>query len=78
MRISGYGQTGPYRDRAGFDRVALAYAGLTALTGYPDRPPVRPGYFVADYGAGVFAAFGALAALRARERPRPGRRCCPL
>ncbi len=67
VRISGYGQTGPYRDRAGFDRVALAFAGLTALTGYPELPPVRPGYFVADYGAGVFAAFGALAALRARD-----------
>ncbi|PWB46905.1 MAG: formyl-CoA transferase [Dehalococcoidia bacterium] len=67
VRISGYGQTGPYRDRAGFDRVALAFAGITALTGYPGLPPVRPGYFVADYGAGIFAAFGALAALRARE-----------
>ena len=67
VRISGYGQTGPYRDRAGFDRVALAFAGITALTGYPGLPPVRPGYFVADYGAGIFAAFGALAALRARD-----------
>lgn len=67
VRISGYGQTGPYRDRAGFDRVALAFAGITAVTGYPGLPPVRPGYFIADYGAGIFAAFGALAALRARE-----------
>lgn len=67
VRISGYGQTGPYRDRAGFDRVALAFAGITGLTGYADRAPVRPGYFVADYGAGIFAAFGALAALRARD-----------
>lgn len=67
VRISGYGQDGPYRDRSAFDRVALAFAGITAVTGYPDRPPVRPGYFVADYGAGIFAAFGALAALRARE-----------
>jgi crotonobetainyl-CoA:carnitine CoA-transferase CaiB-like acyl-CoA transferase len=67
VRISGYGQTGPYRDRAGFDRVALAFAGMTGVTGYPDLPPVRPGYFVADYGAGVFAAFGALAALRHRD-----------
>ena len=46
VRISGYGQTGPYKDRAGFDRVALAFAGITGLTGYPDRPPVRPGYGV--------------------------------
>ena len=67
VRISGYGQTGPYRDRAGFDRVALAFAGMTGLTGYGDRPPVRPAYFVADYGAGVFAAFGALAAIQARH-----------
>jgi crotonobetainyl-CoA:carnitine CoA-transferase CaiB-like acyl-CoA transferase len=67
VRISGYGQTGPYKDRAGFDRVALAFAGITGLTGYADRPPVRPGYFVADYGAGMFAAFGAMLALRARE-----------
>jgi crotonobetainyl-CoA:carnitine CoA-transferase CaiB-like acyl-CoA transferase len=67
VRISGYGQTGPYKDRAGFDRVALAFAGITGLTGYPDRPPVRPGYFVADYGAGMFAAFGAMLALRARD-----------
>jgi len=72
VRISGYGQTGPYRDRAGFDRVALAFAGMTGLTGYPDRPPIRPAYFVADYGAGVFAAFGALAALRAREQTGRG------
>jgi crotonobetainyl-CoA:carnitine CoA-transferase CaiB-like acyl-CoA transferase len=72
VRISGYGQTGPYRDRAGFDRVALAFAGITALTGYPGLPPVRPGYFVADYGAGIFAAFGALGALRAREQTGRG------
>ncbi len=68
VRISGYGQTGPYKDRAGFDRVALAFAGITGLTGYADRPPVRPGYFVADYGAGIFAAFGAMVALKAREQ----------
>lgn len=67
VRISGYGQTGPYRDRGGFDRVALAFGGMTGVTGDADRPPVRPGYFAADYGAGVFAAFGALAALRARD-----------
>lgn len=67
VRISGWGQTGPYRDRGGFDRVALAFAGITALTGYEDRPPVRPGYFVADYGTGIFAAFGAVTALRYRD-----------
>jgi crotonobetainyl-CoA:carnitine CoA-transferase CaiB-like acyl-CoA transferase len=72
VRVSGYGQTGPYRDRAGFDRVALGFSGITYATGYPDRPPVRPGYFVADYGAGVFAAFGALAALEARRKTGQG------
>ena len=67
VRVSGYGQTGPYRERAGFDRVALGFAGMTYTTGASDGPPVRPGYMVADYSAGVFAAFGALAALRARD-----------
>ncbi len=67
VRISGYGQTGPYADKGGFDRVALAFGGATAVTGEEGRPPVRPGYFFADYGAGVFAAFGTLAALRARD-----------
>ena len=66
-RVSGYGQTGPYREKAGFDRVALGFAGMTYTTGTPDRPPVRPGYMVADYSAGVFAAFGVMAALRARD-----------
>ena len=72
VRISGYGQTGPYKDRAGFDRVALAFAGITYATGNEDRDPVRPGYFVADYGSGVFGAFGALLALQARDRTGRG------
>ena len=72
VRISGYGQTGPYRERAGFDRVALSFGGLTALTGEADRPPVRPGYMIADYGAGTFAALGALLALQARQRTGRG------
>ncbi|HKS92636.1 MAG TPA: CoA transferase [Tepidiformaceae bacterium] len=72
VRISGWGQSGPYRDKGGFDRVALAFAGITALTGYEDRPPVRPGYFVADYGAGIFAAFGAVTALRYRDQTGKG------
>ena len=66
-RVSGYGQTGPYRERAGFDRVALGFAGMTYQTGWADGPPVRPGYMVADYSAGVFAAMGTLMALRARD-----------
>ena len=66
-RVSGYGQTGPYRDKAGFDRVALGFAGMTYQTGWADGPPVRPGYMVADYSAGVFAAMGTMMALRARD-----------
>ena len=66
-RVSGFGQTGPYRERAGFDRVALGFAGMTYQTGWADGPPVRPGYMVADYSAGVFAAMGTLMALRARD-----------
>ncbi|MFN0147425.1 MAG: CaiB/BaiF CoA transferase family protein [Dehalococcoidia bacterium] len=72
VRISGYGQTGPYRDKASFDRVALAFSGMTYTTGYADRPPVRPGFFVADYGAGTFAAFGAVVALQARQHTGRG------
>ena len=73
VRISGYGQTGPYRDRTGFDRVALGFSGMTYVTGDADRPPVRPGYFVADYGTGAFAAYGVMLALRARELTGRGR-----
>ena len=72
VRISGYGQTGPYRERAGFDRVALGFGGITAVTGERGGAPLRPGYFVADYGAGTFAAMGALLALQARERTGRG------
>ena len=43
VRFSGYGQTGPYKDRAGFDRVALGFSGMTYVTGDTDRRPVRPG-----------------------------------
>ena len=66
-RVSGYGQTGPYRERAGFDRVALGFAGMTYATGWADGPPVRPGYMVADYSAGLTAAMGTMMALRARD-----------
>jgi len=72
VRISGYGQTGPYRDRGGFDRVALGFAGITAVTGEAGGPPIRPGYFIADYAAGTFAAMGALLALQARQRTGRG------
>ena len=67
-RISGYGQTGPYRDRPGFGRIANAFGGLSFLAGFPDRPPTTPGSAtLPDYLAGLFAAQGVLLALRARD-----------
>jgi crotonobetainyl-CoA:carnitine CoA-transferase CaiB-like acyl-CoA transferase len=73
VRISGYGQTGPYRDRPGFGRIANAFGGLAYLAGYPDRPPVTPGSAtIPDYMAGFYGAMGALLALKARERTGQG------
>ncbi len=70
VRISGYGQTGPYRDRPGFGGIAEAIGGLRYLTGYPDRPPTRVGVSLGDSLAGLFGAIGALMALLHRERQR--------
>ncbi len=73
LRISAYGQTGPYRDRPGFGRIANAFGGISFLAGYPDRAPVTPGSAtLPDYLAGVFGAFGVLAALRHRDRTGHG------
>src|SRR5580698_2364425 len=55
-RISVFGQDGPNAGRPGLDRMGIAYGGLLNLTGYPDRPPVRPGVTISDYLTGVFAA----------------------
>lgn len=67
LSISGYGQTGPYAPRAGYDRMGLAFGGMMNITGYPDRPPVRPGTAVADYQTALFGAFGAMVALYQRD-----------
>jgi crotonobetainyl-CoA:carnitine CoA-transferase CaiB-like acyl-CoA transferase len=73
VRISAFGQDGPYATRPGLDRLGVAYGGLLHLTGEADRPPVRPGVTVADYLTGVFAAEAALAALYRRDAtPRRG------
>ena len=73
VRISAFGQTGPYRERPGFGRIAAAMGGLSYLSGYPDRPPVTPGTpTIPDYLAGALAAFGALAALQHRLRSGAG------
>jgi crotonobetainyl-CoA:carnitine CoA-transferase CaiB-like acyl-CoA transferase len=73
VRISAFGQTGPYRERPGFGRIAAAMGGLSYLSGYPDRPPVTPGTpTIPDYLAGALAAFGALVALEHRQRSGEG------
>jgi crotonobetainyl-CoA:carnitine CoA-transferase CaiB-like acyl-CoA transferase len=66
VRISSFGQDGPYAPRPGLDRLGIGYGGLLHLTGYPDRPPVRVGVTISDYLTGVFAAQAATAALYAR------------
>ncbi len=68
-RISGYGQTGPYRSRPGFASAAEAMGGLRHLNGFPDEPPPRTGISLGDSLAGMFATIGILAALRHRDGP---------
>jgi crotonobetainyl-CoA:carnitine CoA-transferase CaiB-like acyl-CoA transferase len=70
--ISGFGQDGPYRDRAGFDQVAQGMGGLMWVTGLPGQGPVRAGIPVADLSAGLFAAIGILIALQERAHSGKG------
>jgi len=65
--ITGFGATGPYRDRAAYDIVVQAMSGGMSITGEPGRPPVRSGIAVADLGAGAISALGILAALHHRD-----------
>jgi len=65
--ISGFGQSGPYRDRPGFDQIAQGMGGLMSITGLPGQGPVRVGIPVADLSAGIFCAMGILIALLERE-----------
>ena len=67
VRISGFGQDGPYATRPGYASVGEAMGGLRALTGYPDRPPVRVGLSLGDTLTGMAGALGALAALHERR-----------
>jgi crotonobetainyl-CoA:carnitine CoA-transferase CaiB-like acyl-CoA transferase len=73
VRISAFGQDGPYAPRPGLDRMGIGYGGLLQLTGYPDRPPVRVGVTISDYLTGVFSAHAAVASLYARDARRSGR-----
>lgn len=68
LRISGYGQTGPMRDRPGFGTIAEAMSGFAHLNGFPDGPPVFPSATLADSSAGLFGAFGIMASQFARGR----------
>ncbi len=63
VRISGYGQSGPYRERPGFAAIAESMGGLRYVTGYPDRPPVRAGVSIGDTLAGLYGVIGALLAM---------------
>jgi crotonobetainyl-CoA:carnitine CoA-transferase CaiB-like acyl-CoA transferase len=67
VRISGYGQTGPLRDKPGFAAIAESMAGMRYITGYPDQPPVRVGVSIGDSIAGLFAVIGALSAIYNRD-----------
>src|SRR5215470_15012425 len=71
-RASVYGQSGPYRDRPGLDRNGIGFGGLLYITGYADRPPVRPGIIISDYLTGVFNALAIMMALYHRDVHRGG------
>jgi len=66
VRLSGYGQTGPYRDQPGFGAIGEAMGGIRFVTGYPDRPPVRAGISLGDSIAALYGVIGALMALQSR------------
>jgi crotonobetainyl-CoA:carnitine CoA-transferase CaiB-like acyl-CoA transferase len=72
VRVTGFGQDGPYSDRAGFASVCEAMGGLRYISGYPDRPPVRVGISIGDTLAGIHGAIGALVALHQREQSGEG------
>jgi formyl-CoA transferase/CoA:oxalate CoA-transferase len=70
--ISGFGQSGPYRDKPGYDLIALAMSGLMSITGEPNRPPVKFGVPIADLTTALFAALSIVSALYWREKTGRG------
>lgn len=67
IRVTGYGQSGPYKDKAGFGTPATAFSGMTYITGHADKHPVSPSFSLADYIAGLYAAMSAAMALYHRD-----------
>ncbi|MCG8543423.1 MAG: CoA transferase [Alphaproteobacteria bacterium] len=72
VRITGFGQTGPNSHRPGFGTLAEGYSGYAYITGFPDRPPLLPGFGLADDTAGLMAAYLALVALQEKNRSGKG------
>lgn len=73
VRVSGYGQTGLYAQRRGYDRIGQAFGGLLHVTGEPERPPAHPGFMLADYLTGMFNALGLMIAVYQRDIAGSGR-----
>jgi crotonobetainyl-CoA:carnitine CoA-transferase CaiB-like acyl-CoA transferase len=67
LSVSGYGQSGPMSSKPAYDRMAQAFSGVLNMTGFPDRPPVRPGIAIADYGTAIVGAFAAMMGLYHRD-----------
>ncbi|MGI5271629.1 CaiB/BaiF CoA transferase family protein [Nonomuraea sp. CA-218870] len=72
LRVSGWGQDGPYAERPGFGTLVEAFSGFAHINGWPDRPPTLPPFGLADSMAGMIGAFGILCALRERDRSGRG------
>ena len=70
--ISGYGQTGPYRDRVSYDPMGQAMGGITSVTGFPDSPPIKCGVSIADFSTGLYTTIAILAALHHRQKTGQG------
>ena len=72
IRVTGYGQTGPYAHKAGFGTPATAFSGFTYLHGFTDRPPISPSFSLTDYVTGIYVAFAAMTALYYRDCQEDG------
>jgi crotonobetainyl-CoA:carnitine CoA-transferase CaiB-like acyl-CoA transferase len=72
VRVSGFGQDGPYSHRPTFDAVGAAMGGFTSITGFPEYPPSKPSISIADYLSGIFTAISVMAAIYYRDRSGEG------